>query len=209
MKIYIIRHGETDMNAKGVMQGRMNSKLNESGIKLAYLTGQAMKGISFDCCISSPLDRAMETAKIILKESGNDLPIEIDERLLEIDFGDMEGRKLSEMGEAGLLFYNDPFSFPGFNNGERIQDVCERTQDFLKELIKKDNGKTCFISTHGCAMRAMTNFLIENTDDFWCGHAPYNCSVTIIEAENGKPSLITMDKVYYDKSLIVDHYKKP
>ena len=208
MKIYIIRHGETDMNAKGVMQGRMNSKLNESGIKLAYLTGQAMKGISFDCCISSSLDRAKETAEIILRESENDIPFEIDDRVIEIDFGDMEGKRITEMGNEGLKFYFDPFHFIGFPNGETIQDVCGRTQEFLKELIAKDDGKTYLISTHGCAMRGMVNYLSDNPADYWFGHAPYNCSFTIVEAEGGKARITDVDKVYYDPSLIVDHFKK-
>ena len=54
MLLYIIRHGETDYNAKGVLQGRMDAPLNESGRSLAAIVGRAMKGIRFDRCISSP-----------------------------------------------------------------------------------------------------------------------------------------------------------
>ena len=208
MKIYIIRHGETDMNKLGVMQGRRNTPLNDKGRELAVLSGQGMKGLRFDHCVSSPLSRAHETAEIILKESGNDIPIETDERLLEIDFGEMEGKRFPEMGKAGELFYNDPFSFPGFKGGETIEDVCRRTQAFLKELIAKDDGKTWFVSTHGCAMRAMVNYLLDNPSDYWCGHAPYNCSATVIEAEKGSARITDMDRVWYDRSLIVDHYRQ-
>ncbi len=210
MRIYIIRHGETALNAKGVMQGRKDVPLNQNGRDLAVLTGKAMKeaGLHFDRCISSPLKRAEETAQIILSESGNDLPIEMEERILEIDFGDMEEKKMSEMGEMGHKFYWDPFNFEGFPGGESIPDVCRRTQDFLKELIAKDDGKTYFVSTHGCAMRAMTNFLFEDPANFWRGHAPYNCSVTIIDVKDGDPVIVETDKVYYDRSLIVDHYKQ-
>lgn len=208
MKIYILRHGETALNAKGVMQGWLDEPLNENGRKLAALSGQAMKGIRFDRCISSPFVRATETAEILLRESGNAANIAIDDRIREIHFGDLEGKSLSEMGEEGYKFNMDPFRFVGFPNGERIQDVCIRTQSFLKELIAKDDGKTYLISTHGCAMRAMVNYLKDDPSDYWYGHGPYNCSFTIIEVEGDKARITDVDKVYYDASLIVDHFKK-
>ncbi len=207
MNIYILRHGETVLNANGVLQGRLNESLNQNGRNLAAMTGKAMKGIHFDYCISSPLNRAKETAEIILRESGNDISYSIDDRVIEVNFGDMEGKKITDM-EDGLKFYFDAFHFAGFPNGETIQDVCSRTQEFLKELIAKDDGKTYLISTHGCAMRGMINYLSENPADYWFGHAPYNCSFTIVEAEGGNAHITDIDKVYYDTSLIVDHFKK-
>lgn len=208
MKIYIVRHGETALNIQGFMQGRLDEPLNKNGRDLAVLTGQAMKGMHFDYCISSPLNRAVETAEIILRESGNDIPITLDERILEMNFGDLEGKKISEMGEAADQFHLDPFHFIGFPNGETIYDVCNRTQSFLKELIAKDDGKTYLISTHGCAMRGMVNFLFEDPSDYWRGRVPYNCSFTIIDAEGGTGQLTDVDKVYYDPALIVDHFRR-
>ena len=205
MKIYIIRHGETALNAKGVMQGRINEPLNENGRNLAALTGRGMQGIRFDACISSPLSRALETAELVLRESGSDLSIRTDDRLLEMDFGDIDARKITEMGEESMSFFMAPFQFPGFPNGESIRGLCERTQPFLKELIAKDDGKTYLISTHGCAMRAMTNYLMESPSDFWLGHAPYNCSLTIVEAEGGAARITDIDRVFYDPKLIADY----
>lgn len=197
MKFYIIRHGETALNAKGIMQGRLDEPLNEHGRDLAVLTGMAMRGIHFDCCISSPLKRAAETAEIILRESGNNIKTEFDSRLLEINFGDLEGRALSQMGEYGRLFFTDPFRSAGFPNGESVRDVCERTQAFLKELALKDDGKTYLISTHGCAVRAMINFLKDDPSDFWGGHIPCNCSVTVVESEHGNIRIADIDRIYY------------
>ena len=207
MKIYIVRHGETALNAKSVMQGRLDEPLNESGRELAVITGQNMKNVRFDVCISSPLKRAEETAKIILKESGNDIPVVFDDRITEIDFGELEGKRLSEMGEQGYLFYSDPLKFDGFPHGENVYDVRKRTGEFLEELISKNDGKTYLVSTHGCAMRAMVNGLFDDPSDFWRGHAPYNCSFTIIECDGGAPRITALDRVFYDKELIVDRFK--
>ena len=207
MKLYIIRHGETDLNAKSVMQGWVDPPINQSGRELAAMTGQAMKDIRFDRCISSPLSRARETAEIVLRESGNEIPITTDDRLREMSCGDIEEKSITEMGDAARLFFVDPFRFPGFPNGETIQDLCSRTQEFFRELTAVDDGKTYLISTHGCAMRAMLNYLFDDPSDYWRGRAPYNCAVCIVEADGGVPRITELDKVYYDQSLIVDHYK--
>ena len=207
MLLYIIRHGETDYNAKGVLQGHMDAPLNESGRSLAAIVGRAMKGIHFDRCISSPLKRASETAEIVLRESENDIPVETDRRIIEICIGDYEGHILSELGETGKIFYADPFRFPGFPGGERIQDVCERTQKFLRELVSQDDDKTYLIAMHGCALRAMLNPLYDHPEDFWHGRVPYNCTVSIVEAHNGNMKLIADDKLYYDPDMVIDRYE--
>lgn len=208
MLIYIIRHGETNLNALGVLQGRLDEPLNQEGRDLAVVTGQEMKDIHFDACYSSPLVRAKETAEIVLKESGNDIPIIIEERIQEMDFGDMEGKKLTVMGETGKLFFTDSFRFPGFPGGDNVQQLCARTQDFLKELLARDDDKTYLIATHGCALRAMLNFLYDDPSSFWQKNVPYNCCVNIVEGQGGTGRLIEQDKIYYSPDLIVDHYSK-
>ena len=76
--------------------------------------GRAMKDIRFDRCISSPLCRAWETAEILLRESGNETEIETDDRIREMNCGDIEEKNIAVMGEeAAMLFFKDPFRFPG------------------------------------------------------------------------------------------------
>ncbi len=206
MKIYIIRHGETDLNILGLMQGWLDEPLNQSGRDLAEVTGRALKDVHFDCCISSPLVRAMETVEIVLRESGNDIPVLTDDRIREISFGDLEGKSFDELGQDGVIFHDDPFSFKGFPNGECVQDVMKRTQEFLKELIARDDDKTYLIGIHGCALRAMLNFLYEDPSEYWHGHVPYNCAVNIIEAKDGVARLVADDRIYYPADLAIDRY---
>lgn len=213
MLIYIVRHGETNANVNGYLQGWTNDPLNENGIKLAVITGQGMKGIKFDYCISSPLIRAKETAEIILRESENNIPITFDDRIKEIDMGAWERKKFRpgerEIDEHEIkMFFSDPFHFSGCPGGETIAQVCERTQDFLKELIRKDDNKTYLVTTHGFALRGMLNFLYDTPSDYWHGHVPYNCAVNIIEGKHGVGTLIVDDKVYYDLGDAVDQYAK-
>ena len=209
MLIYIIRHGETGLNSKGVLQGILDEPLNQSGRDLAVLTGRELTDVHFDQCYSSPLVRARETAEILLRESGNDIPVEIDERIQEMSFGEFEGHRYQEMGEKkGKAFFFDAFSFEGFPGGEDFHQLCARTQDFLKELIARDDDKTYLVATHGCALRAMLNFLYEDPGNFWQDQVPYNCCINIIEAKGGEAELIARDKIYYPEDLIVDNYKQ-
>ena len=207
MLIYIVRHGETDANKNGYAQGWTDDPLNENGRMLAQITGRGMKGIRFDHCISSPLTRARDTAEIILSESGNgSVTVSFDARIKEMNFGSLE--MVSVRDEKVLKFLKNPVFDHKFPEGESITEVMLRTQEFLKELIAKDDGKTYMVSTHGCALRAMLNFLYDDPDDYWHGHVPYNCCVNIIEVRNGEATLIEEDKIYYDRELIIDRYKE-
>ena len=205
MRIYIVRHGETEANKNGYLQGWTDVPLNENGRIIAELTGRGIKGIRFDHCISSPLIRAKETAEILLRESGNSASISFDDRIKEMNFGSLEG--MSVRDEKLIQFLKEPVVDYKFPEGESFQEVMNRTQEFLKELIAKDDGKTYLVSTHGCALRAMLNFLYEDKDDYWHGHVPYNCCVNIIEVKNGTAKLIADDIIYYDPKLAIDRYK--
>lgn len=205
MRIYIVRHGETEANKNGYLQGWTDVPLNENGRIIAELTGRGIKGIRFDHCISSPLIRAKETAEILLRESGNSVSISFDDRIKEMNFGSLEGMSVRD-GKL-IQFLKEPIVDYKFPDGESFQEVMKRTQEFLKELISKDDGKTYLVSTHGCALRAMLNFLYEDKDDYWHGHVPYNCCVNIIEVKNGTAKLIADDIIYYDPKLAIDRYK--
>lgn len=85
MKLYVIRHGQTDWNRARRLQGRSDIPLNEWGRKVAELTREGLKDVKFDVAFTSPLCRAKETAKIILK--GRDLPIIEEPRMIEVNFG--------------------------------------------------------------------------------------------------------------------------
>ena len=205
MHIYIVRHGETNANREGYLQGWSDDPLNDNGQMLAQMTGQGMKGIKFDYCISSPLIRAKQTAEIILRESNNNIPIMFDDRIKEINFGSLERIDINDIRvKQFLLRPNINYRYP---DGESISMVMSRTQVFLNKLIKQGTRETVLVSTHGCALRAMLNFLYDDASDFWHGHVPYNCCVNIIEIINGRACLFADDKIYYDKELVIDRYK--
>lgn len=213
MRIYILRHGETSANAAGVLQGWSDIPLNQAGIDLAHMTGEALKDVRFDAAISSPLIRARQTAEIFLKASGNThVEIQIDERIKEGNMGCWEGlrcRGVCEIGEENkAIFFSDPFKLPGggFPGGETMAQIRDRSQEFLRELMARDDDRTYLVSTHGLLLRAMLNMFYEDKENFWHDHVPYNCVMNIIDAEGGVGRLTGDDLVFYDRNKCIDRY---
>lgn len=207
MKIYIIRHGETEANKEGLLQGWTDYPLNEFGRELAELTADALSGVHFDAAVSSPLLRARETAEIILSRQDHPVPLTFDDRLKEINMGDNEGVHFREIPDLVTAVFKDPLHAGRHPNGESIFDVMERTQAFLKELAATGEG-TVLVSMHGCALRCMLNFLYDDPTDFWQGQVPLNCCVNIIEVTDGNIRLVEKDKIFYDDRYKVDRYRR-
>lgn len=92
MKLYIVRHGKTDWNIMGLLQGQTNIELNEEGINDARKLSKEINLNEIDLCISSSLERAKQTAEIL---TNNKIKIIYDDMIVERGFGDYEGKKIN------------------------------------------------------------------------------------------------------------------
>ena len=137
--IYIVRHGETNWNAEGRYQGRIDIELNKNGINQARQISEKLKDIEFDKVFSSPLKRALQTAIII--SSGN---IIVDDRLIERSNGDLEGKLKSECN------INIDFNNPNENrlNIENIIDFRKRIKDFFDDITENYPDENILVVTH-------------------------------------------------------------
>ncbi|MCD7833798.1 MAG: histidine phosphatase family protein [Lachnospiraceae bacterium] len=227
MRLYIIRHGQTEWNSSYRLQGRTDIPLNESGRELARKTGEALarQGIHFERIYTSPLIRARETAELVSKNNGQigmATPILADLHLQEISFGAMEGERVRD--ENGVLnvenyirFFNDPEQYAPPEGGESFEALLERTGVFLEILRREAPGFTeanscdkdasekkhsvgnVLISTHGAASRALlANITHCSLRDFWCGGVPKNCAVTIVDLEDGVWKVREQDRLFYE-----------
>lgn len=151
MKIYVVRHGQTDYNINGLFQGRKDIPLNSVGIKQAEETAQKFKNIPVDIILVSPLTRAKETAKYISNVTGIKPVIEQD--LIERNFGDMEGKPNREDCNIKMLLdYEKNYNIC---NVEPIQSLFERVSDCLDKIIDKYMGKNVVLVTHGGVAQAI------------------------------------------------------
>ena len=110
MKIWIARHGQTDLNHAKRMQGRTDAPLNKKGIEQAKQSRQNIGDVHFDAVYASPLQRAQLTGSIIGNVDIKD--IIVDERLIETNFGKYEKCKYYLMGPAMTGYWMFPKLFP-------------------------------------------------------------------------------------------------
>ena len=87
---YYVRHGKTEFNKQGIMQGQVDSPLVKEGLPVLERDAFVLKDVPFQRCFSSPLYRAVNTAEIILKD--RNIPIEPLDDLIEMNFGDIDGK---------------------------------------------------------------------------------------------------------------------
>ena len=137
--IYIVRHGQTDWNLEGRYQGRIDTSLNETGIKQAKKIREELKAVKFDKVFSSPLKRAYKTAQIIC-----DGEITVDDRLIERCNGELEGRLKSECED--IVDFTDP-NERSFGI-ESLPKIRKRISDFFDDILKNYKGKNILIVTH-------------------------------------------------------------
>lgn len=186
--IYLIRHGQTEWNAVGRMQGRLDSPLTEVGVDGA--TQLAAELPSVDAVYSSPSGRALETAHLLF-ESMNIL---CDDRLMEINLGDWEGRFQEELDRNDSVrhsnFWNAPHQYESAN-GESFAHVAERAASCLNDLATRHVGEVTAIVSHTTVIRSML-FSIEKRSlaDFWSPPAIYPSSLSEIEIVGGVLSVI-------------------
>lgn len=205
MKVYLIRHGETEYNKQRKLQGKCDIELNEYGRELAKITAEALKNVNFDVVYTSPLKRAKETAQIIIGEKK--IAVIEEARIQEISFGDYEG--LCCQGENFNIpdksfrnFFDLPEEYNVPPNGETFEEVIKRTGEFWNELIQKKEyaDKTILVSTHGCALKAiLANINSVPIAEFWGTGVHKNCAVTIVDVSDKCIKVEEEGKLFYGK----------
>mgnify|MGYP002861111876 CR=1 FL=1 len=131
MKISLVRHGQTEQNFLQKIQGRDNHMLNDTGRRQCERLKYRIQDKHFDYCYMSPLIRCVETAIILIGDRVETIP---DERLIERDMGELEGRPRQEYNAYQFWDYDLNRSDFGI---EPIQDVFKRCQDFLNYIKEK------------------------------------------------------------------------
>ncbi|MEI5985430.1 MULTISPECIES: histidine phosphatase family protein [Sphingobacterium] len=184
--ICLLRHGETAYNADGNKYcGRTDIPLTEKGMAQANRMKALLKDYSFDQVFSSPLIRARTTAEIA---AGNKDLVQTDDRLIEVDFGQWEGKSSEEFRTEDPDSWNnwlsDPAAFRAGNTGENASQVLERLNGFYQELMDKYDGQTILVVGHNGVNRLFMASQLE---------MPLRNYRKIVQ-ENSALTLITLDK---------------
>ncbi len=171
--IYIIRHGQTELNKAHALQGRSDLPLNENGVREAEEARKWFEdnGIEISYIFSSPLERAMKTAEIAAPGA----EMNTDDRLLEMDYGPYEGMDLRDPAPEVTEFFRDFVNNPAPEGMEQLSDVVKRTGGFIEEIRSLEGN--ILVSTHAIAMKGILEYLTpDSKGSYWSKHIG-NCTV--------------------------------
>ena len=209
MKIYLIRHGETEWNKDRRLQGQSDVPLNAYGRELAEETAKALEreGTIFDRAFASPLSRALETARILT--AGRDIPLETDRRLMEMNFGAYEGSAFDPPKKDPAHPLHDflcrPEAYVPAAGAESFEQVMTRARRFLEEKILplERSCKAVLVAAHGAFNRCLLGTIQDMPlEEFWKVGMP-NCAVSILSLDAGKFAILEESRIYYDKPVNV------
>ena len=147
-RFILLRHGQTPMSAARQYSGRANPELSELGRKQILAAAQALAEIPIDAIVASPLKRCQQTAQAAAQ--GRDIPIETLPSLVELDFGQWEGKTFAQASEADPELHarwmeDSSVACPG---GESLQAVHRRVRQARIELCGRFSGKTVLVVSH-------------------------------------------------------------
>ena len=185
--VYLIRHGQTALNNAMLLQGRSDHPLNEAGEQQAGRTGEWFhaQGIVFSRVFASPLRRAVQTAEWI----AGGVPIEIDERLIEMDYGPYEGADLKNPPPEVLAFFQDFTNHPAPEGMEPLSAIVKRLGAFLEEIRPAVGEGNILVSTHAIAMKGALEYLTPDARGRYWSRNIGNCAVYVTALEDGRYSV--------------------
>lgn len=157
--LYIARHGQTVWNAQNKVCGITDVDLTDKGREQAKMLALAVVGKSIDIVISSPLKRAVETSKIVADVCN--VPIEIDARLTEQNYGIYEG--VNRQNEA-FLHNKRNFAYR-YPDGESMMQVAYRVYGLIDEIKCKYKDKNVLFVSHGGVCRIINTYFRDMTNE--------------------------------------------
>lgn len=188
MKLYIVRHGQTQWNAEQRMQGWQDSDLTSKGVEDAKKLGKSLEHIKFDSIYSSPLGRAYSTAKYVRGNRNMEI-IKVDS-FKEMNFGKWEGMFDSEVRELypeeHKNFWKQPHMFQT-DQGENFESLIHRVNTAFEELIEKSmqSSENILLVTHTCVIKSILSVVNNHSiNDFWNPPFIHATSLTVLEVND-------------------------
>ena len=191
MTLIVVRHGQTEANRNGLLQGRADLALNERGREQARAVADYLSACGARRVVSSPLLRATNTAAAIADALG--LPVEIDERLIELDYGDWDQRPLSSVSAQQWAQWRADLSFAP-PNGESLASVSERVRAFGEEVLRRYSDEVTVAVSHVSPIKALMAWALGVSDETTWRMQLDVCAVSRIGWRNGVPALMTFNE---------------
>ena len=174
-KLYIVRHGQSQANANGILQGsKVDTPLTQTGIKQAFATKEALSDVSFSKVVASPLLRAAQTATII---AGADRTITFDPRLVEYDYGSWDGM-LDSWETSG---------------GDTYDEVKAKIAALFGDLVAKYPDEAVLVVSHGFTIKLMLDYVL-GINNLVNMNEPLNAAVSLVELTDSSQTLVYFNR---------------
>jgi broad specificity phosphatase PhoE len=154
--LIVLRHGRTEANASGLLLGRNDPPLDELGRRQAATLASLVAGASRVVC--SPLERTRETAAAL------GLPVEVDERWIELDYGDLDGRPLADIPPDLWARWTSDIHFAP-DGGESLAALGERVRSACADLVEEASERDVVVVTHVSPVKAAVAWALGVSDD--------------------------------------------
>jgi alpha-ribazole phosphatase len=189
--LILVRHGRTAHNAAGLLQGRVDPPLDDLGCAQAEAVAGVVHRRIATRVVSSPLRRAAATAAAI---AGPDMAVETDERWVELDYGDYDGRPVSDVGlEVWAAWRSDlDFRPPG---GESLRELGERVRVACEDLIDAAAESDIVVVSHVSPIKAAVAWALGvDAGVSWRTHLDHASITRIAVGRDGHPLLQTFNE---------------
>jgi probable phosphomutase (TIGR03848 family) len=194
--VYLVRHGRTPANEKGILAGRTKGVfLDELGVLQAETLAKNIENIEFKKVIVSPMERCQQTAKILNQFSKNPIKPSIDSGVNECDYGDWSNKKLSTLRRKPLWkSVQERPSAVEFPNGERMAAMLDRTKLAIFENASKlKNDDNMLVVSHGDPIRSfIADSLGIHLDNFQRITID-PCSLSIVRIVEGNIQVVSVN----------------
>ncbi len=187
----LVRHGRTQANAGGLLQGHIDNPLDPVGFEQAAFLGPALDRIGkVDRIIASPLLRAQQTAGAIASHLG--LAIETDRRWIELDYGDYDGQPMSSIDAATWSTWrSDPHFRPP--RGETMAELEVRVQRALVDLAGSSEGTHVVVVSHVSPIKAAVAWALGVDIGVSWRTSLDRASMSTIRLHHERPALMTFN----------------
>lgn len=173
MNLYVMRHGEVDVNVKKQINGINNESLNSNGINQAKDKINEIAKLNIDLIICSPLKRTKETCKY---STNDNIPVMYDDRLRERDSKSMMYKSFSELDKN--IWYDETKDIV-YKDSEGFKSILNRTHELLEEIKTKYGKYNILLITHGDVCKAIYKYFNKNNISEFeqdnCEIVKYNC----------------------------------
>ena len=172
LKLYIVRHGETEWNVIKRFQGQLNTPLTEKGMEKLRKTGKKLENVLFDEVYTSELGRTVASAEIILNENrgykNKKRELQKLAELNEVYFGVWQGLTYEEVflkypEEGNNYFYNVKNYNAENVEAEKLEDALERFLKGINKILDSHESGNILIVTHGTVFEMFMNYVANNS----------------------------------------------